>query len=286
MNNVLERLPGALTQQVLAGPETAAQAPPAGEETFAGAPQSDRISQFMPPVLPPGGPGNPGIIQQLIALLEQLLSSLGMGGSGGAPGPQPQNYFQNASGSSLGDPHLTFDGTEGDGQTLQSQFDSMTSHPDLLNSGSFAGGYRISTQSTAPDANGVTYNREASVLTNFGGTQVSLDNAGNAFVEQNGQQFALSDGQSYNLGNGETVSRAADGSVSIADQNGRGGTITTTLSENGHGVDVRVQAQDVELGGYLVQQQPPAPVTQTGPAVRVWPQTETPQNWSAAEQLL
>lgn len=212
--------------------------------------------------LPGIGGGTNTIIQQLLNIIQQLLSALGLGGLGGLGGggnswngPQgPETYFQDASGASVGDPHLSFNGTSGTGGNQSSHFDSMTGHSDLLDSDSFAGGYQISTGVTQPGANGVTYNQQATITTNFGGTQVSLDNNGNATLTQNGQMLSLADGQSYDLGNGETVARNANGSVVVTDNNGMGGTITTTLSRNGQGVDVNAQASNVDLGGDLLNQ--------------------------------
>jgi hypothetical protein len=43
-----------------------------------------------------------------------------------------------------------------------------------------------------------------------------------------------------------------------------GGSITTTLSQNGHGVDVTAQANNVDLGGDLVNQ-PQQPISQALP---------------------
>ena len=49
------------------------------------------------------------------------------------------------------------------------------------------------------------------------------------------------------------MTRNANGSVIVRDDNGLGGTITTTLSENGKGVDVNVQSSNVDLGGDLLE---------------------------------
>jgi hypothetical protein len=47
--------------------------------------------------------------------------------------------------------------------------------------------------------------------------------------------------------------RNADGSLEIRENNTEGGSIVTTLSLNGQGVDVRTHAQNVELGGDLMR---------------------------------
>lgn len=218
-------------------------------------PQSLNMAQdllTLPPSIIGGGFGGgmTSIIQQLLNMIRQLLSALGMGG-------QPQSdeqYFQSADGSSVGDPHLSFNGTNGLGGNESTHFDSMSGHTDLLDSDSFAGGYQISTSVTQPGANGVTYNQQATISTDFGNTQVSLDKNGNATIAQNGHTISLANGRSYNLGNGELVTRNANGSVCVTDDNGMGGTITTTLSANGHGVNVNAQAQNVDLGGDLLGQ--------------------------------
>ncbi len=190
------------------------------------------------------------IVSQLLDLVQQLASMLGMG-SAFANAQTPQTYFRSATASSTGDPHLGFSGTAGNGSNRQAHFDSMSAHDDLLDSDSFIGGYKISTSVTQPSANGITYNQQATVTTNFGGIEISLDQKGNAVVEENGRSQSLSSGGSIDLGNGETVTRNANGSVVVSDQNGIGGAIATTLSENGHGVDVTSQATNVDLGGDL-----------------------------------
>lgn len=267
MTNVQERVPTA----AVALPANAARNAPnqaaIGTSRGAMVRSSDMIRRIAPsylgiPVDPP--PFN-GIVQQLLNIIQQLLSALGLGGlfgGFGSYGGYGNTYFQSASGASAGDPHLSFNGTTGAGANEQSHFDSMAGHNDLLDSDSFAGGYRISTSVTQPNANGVTRNQQATITTGFDETQVSLDNAGNAAIEQNGQTIVLANGQSYNLGNGEVVTRNSDGSVVVSDDNGMGGTISTTLRDNGQGVDVSAQAANVELGGDLVSQstmQPPPP---------------------------
>src|SRR5579871_2589479 len=49
----------------------------------------------------------------------------------------PETYFNDASASSLGDPHDAFDGTLRSGQEMSGKWNSMTSHPNLLLSDSF-----------------------------------------------------------------------------------------------------------------------------------------------------
>jgi hypothetical protein len=190
-----------------------------------------------------------GIGQFLSQLLAQFFGgNNGNGlGNGIGNGLGPEQYFTNATGASVGDPHLSFDG---------STWDNMGSQPDLLNSNSFHGGYQLSTQTTPPNANGITYNQSATVSTNFGGTQVSLDNAGNATITQDGFSYQLQAGTTVDLGRGETATRNQDGSLAITCTNERGGEITTTMRENGRGVDVNTSAQNVDLGGALVRGRP------------------------------
>lgn len=226
--------------------------PPAG--------MRDAMTRFQRPeqaaqdtgLLPFGSGSN--LISSLLGIVQQLISMFGLSQQASAP----QQYFANASASSTGDPHLGFQGTNGAGSVQNAKYDSMTGHADLLHSSSFSGGFGISTKVTQPGANGITYNREATVSTGFGRTAIELDNAGNATLRENGRTQNLAAGESCDVGNGETVSRLQDGSVTIVDRNALGGSITTRLTENGAGVDVNVQAQNVDLGGDLVQAAAPA----------------------------
>jgi hypothetical protein len=209
----------------------------------------DRIRQSPFPNWPSAagaGGGVNALLSQIMNLLQQLLSAIG------GQGNTAQPFFSNAQASSTGDPHLAFNGTTGAG-TQQSHFDSMTDHPDLLDSNSFRGGFQIGTSVTQPGANGVTWNRRAAVTTNFGGTQISLDNQGRALVLRNGKSTSLAAGQSMQLGRGESVTRNGDGSLVISDENDSGGYVTTTLRDSGLGVDVSVDARGVALGGDLVR---------------------------------
>lgn len=233
-----------------------------------GAIGSDGISRLIPPSLSSDGTigGLPAampllgigagigpILQSVFGMLRQLGQMLGVGVSQYAGGNQyaggsqcagaNQTYFQSASGSSTGDPHLDFNGR---------RWDSMTDHANLLNSDSFNGGLRIATQVTAPNANGVTMNGQAGVFTDNGQTGVTLDNEGNAALVRYGQSTAISDGQTFDLGNGETVARDADGTLHVVGDNGAGGRVATILRDSGGGVDVSAQASNVDLGGDLV----------------------------------
>lgn len=203
------------------------------------------------------------ILNQIGSLISGLFQQLGsmfgspsQTGSGSPPqgstsGGRPEAYFTNASASSVGDPHLAFDGTTGAGATASDKWNSMTGHANLLSSDSFDGGYRVSTQTTAPNAKGIDYNDCATVTTDGGATAVSMQKDGAYSVTENGRSVSLTQGQSTSLGNGESVTLNSDGSLTVADANGSG-TISTTLKSTGSAVDVTNTAHDVDLGGFLV----------------------------------
>jgi hypothetical protein len=223
----------------------------------------DGITRLLPPTF--GDPFSPGesptpqygssygsaafgqlglLLQQLGSLLQQLMGSIGNAfGGGGFGNCSGDQYFQNANGGSVGDPHLSFNGNT---------WNSMQSQPDLLDSNSFSGGYQISTQATAPNAHGVTYNESASISSGYGLTSVTLDTSGAVTITQDGSNLAIAPGQTLQLGNGESVTQNQNGSLLVSDSNGFGGSITTTLSLNGNGVDVQTSASNVDLGGALV----------------------------------
>jgi hypothetical protein len=160
----------------------------------------------------------------------------------GSPNYGSEQYFGSASGGSNGDPHISFNGNT---------WNDMQSEPDLLHSDSIPGGYQLSTQTTQPNANGVTYNQSATVTTHGGRTQVSLNNTGNAAITQDGMSQDLAPGQTVQLGN-ETITCNQNGSLQVTMQNAQGGQITTTMTQNGQGVDVNVSANNVDLGGAMV----------------------------------
>ncbi len=183
-----------------------------------------------------------GAIQGLLQQLSAMLSQFASGNAAGNPGVPGEQYYANANAASLGDPHLSFNGTA---------WDNMGNQPDLLHSDSFPGGFSLATQTTAPNAQGVAWNQRATISTNYGATSVSLDNAGTATVMQNGMPIEVQTGTPLNLGNGDTVMLGTDGSVQMTANNGLGGSITTTLRKNGNGVDVTCNASNVDLGGAL-----------------------------------
>jgi hypothetical protein len=246
----------------------------------------DNISRFVPPWLNDGAATPPygeasyndsslqglfgplmGMLQQLMTVLQSMMGYGGCpspyGGNGSCGSPYPSNgscatrngehFFQNATGSSDGDPHLSFNGAK---------WNNMASQPDLLNSRSFSGGYRVSTQVTAPNGKGVTWNQSATVSLNNGATTVTMNNNGEPSITSYGQSLSIARGQTLELGDGESVKCEQDGALRVTAQNARGGQISTTLSARGHGVDVDVTAHDVDLGGTLVngsEAQPPIP---------------------------
>lgn len=233
--------------------------PQDGRATGAARPAAaDAISRYLPPWLNPGSSSDPmspfggfalygagGLFGMIANLLQQLAAML-RGNTGGGQSSD-EHFFNSATGSSTGDPHLAFN---------EKHWDDMTSHADLLHSDSFRGGFRLSTDVTTPNANGVTLNRRAAVETNFGNTSVSLDNAGNAAIDDGGRHIMLQPGTTIDLGDGETVARKQDGSLQVTDASESGGSVTTTLRSAGGGVDVNVTAQNVDLGGDLVTQDP------------------------------
>ncbi len=290
----VQPLDGSLTPNSLASPLENGEAE---GSLFQGAPTpvtSDNISRFVPPWSNEsttasgdgyGGSGSlqglfgplMGVLQQLMQMLQSLMgygcsTPYGSGncppygngscppnGSGGCPPYGNERYFQNANGSSDGDPHLSFNGAK---------WTNMASQPDLLNSNSFAGGFRISTQVTPPNSGGVTWNQSATVSLNDGATKISLNNNGDASITSYGQSLSIAKGQTVQVGDGESVTYEQNGSLQIAAQNGYGGRIDTTLTAQEKGVNVDVTAHDVDLGGALVngyEQQQPNPAPTPGP---------------------
>jgi hypothetical protein len=193
------------------------------------------------------------MISQLMSTIQSLLSQMGYGGTsnsngwGGSTQPWNEQHFTTASGGSVGDPHLSFNG---------STWNDMNAEPNLLQSDSVHGGYQLSTQTTAPNAQGVTKNQQATVTSQNGQLQVSLNNAGQATITQNGYASGIAPGQTLQFGN-ETVACNADGSLTITNAAQNGGQITTTMSANDGGVDVNVSASNVNLGGALVDHNAP-----------------------------
>lgn len=208
----------------------------AGQSAFA-----TLISQFL------------GSVSSLFAQLGSLFANPPAAtGQSQAPGGG-ETHFENATAGSVGDPHESFAGTTESGRAVGGKWDSMTSHGDLLSSSSFDGGYRIATSVTRPSSNGVTLNDSVSVATDGGQTDVSMQGDGSYDVRSYGSHIELQPGKAVRVDDRETVTKNADGSLTIDDRNGRGGSLTTTLARNGSGgVDVTSAAKEISLGGYLV----------------------------------
>ncbi|NNM98509.1 MAG: hypothetical protein HKL91_01755 [Candidatus Eremiobacteraeota bacterium] len=245
---------------------------------------NDGIARVLPPGFSEGGasfpiPGPLGgisnLLMQLIGMLGALLNGGGMPNAPGNPTAAPENFFSNAGGASTGDPHLSFSGQSATGN-LAGRWDSMSGHGDLLDSDSVPGGFSISTTATAPNAQGVTYNASASITTNGGDTVLTYGADGNATISQNGNTTALARGQNLSLP-GEAISWNADGSMQVNVDDGNGGTIATTLSQNGKGVDVRASAQNVDLGGDLVTGATQSPPQRIGGPIPVPPPILNPR---------
>lgn len=266
-------LQGSLSPNSLASPPVNAEADgtlvPGGAAPVAG----DNISRVVPPWLNDGGAppqygegyGNSGSLQgtfgSLMGVLQQLMqmlqSLMGYGcnpqyASGGCNSPYGsvgnaaygnERYFQNATGSSNGDPHLSFNGTH---------WSNMTSESNLLNSDSFPGGFQVSTQVTPPNAKGVAWNQSATVSLNNGATTISMNNNGEPSITSYGQSVSIARGQTVQLGGGESVTYEQNGSLQVTAQNGSGGQIQSTLTPGEKGINVDVTAHDVDLGGALV----------------------------------
>ncbi len=261
-------------QPAFANPEPAPFAPPSfGNGTAQPFAPSDGIA-YAPvpgPIAPPssgglyGGSSSrdtglgsfSGVMNGFMNLLSSAMSSLGnlfgLGTTPAAPAPaSPERSFTSATASSVGDPHDAFSGTTSQGTTVSNAWDDMNAHADLLDSDSFTGGYGISSTVTAPNAKGVTYNASATVATDDGNTRVTMNANGSYAVCENGANVDLTRGVTTQLDATESATLGADGTLTIVDRNASGGTIDTTLASNHDGgVDVKTQASNVDLGGYL-----------------------------------
>jgi hypothetical protein len=152
----------------------------------------------------------------------------------------------------------------------------MVSHPNLVQSNSIPGGYRVSTQVGSPNAQGITKNKSAQISLDGGRTTVGLNADGQPSIVRNGENMAIAPGQTIKLGNGTSVTCKQNGSLCVDSRNAMGGQISTTLSTKNGGVDVAVNAQNVDLGGALVRGDKispgPSPVpTPAGPPGQVQP---------------
>jgi hypothetical protein len=204
-----------------------------------------------------------GLLTQLMQMLQSMLGNSGASFAGMPGGCAPyggqggncvgggngiangnEQYFSSAQGGDEGDPHLSFNG---------GKWNSMVSHPNLLQSNSIPGGYRVSTQVGAANERGITRNQSAQVSLDGGRTTVGLNADGQASIVRNGENIPISAGQTVKLGNGTTVTCKQNGALCVDSRNAMGGQISTTLSNKNGGVDVAVNAQNVDLGGALVR---------------------------------
>ena len=227
---------------------------------------SQNQAGFAPSASGPASNAN-GLLGQIMSLVQQYIGNLtnalgagSFGGGNGQPYDQPgATTFSNATLSSTGDPHLALNGTQqnADGSTaaVNAHFDNMQGHDDLFSSNDFGDRFRVSTTTTQPNASGVTYNATATATMNGGRDSVTMGPGGSIGVTSDGSAISLTAGQTVTLAGGETVSENANGSVSIAERNARGESLSTTFSNNGAGVDVNATAAGgVALAGYLVRQ--------------------------------
>ncbi|GAC1591663.1 MAG: hypothetical protein NVS3B28_19690 [Candidatus Velthaea sp.] len=185
-------------------------------------------------------------VQALSSWLAQLLSEQRAEGN-------PAQNVRSATLSSIGDPHLAESGQLIDGngaaQSIERHFDSMSAHDNLVSSQDFDGGYRVSTTVTRPDQSGVTMNQSATVHANAGCDTVTMNNDGTIVVANGGGNVELQSGQSITLAGGEFVTRDTDGSLTVAEANASGGSISTTMRASGGGVDVRTSVRSASVGG-------------------------------------
>jgi hypothetical protein len=220
--------------------------------------------------------GLSSLLGSLISTLQQVLGGLSGNGSGsgygngngygaGTSGGNGAGYrftgplwrsdggggldqpFDNVSISSTGDPHIAETGTTYSGQSVNEHYDDMQAEPDLV-SANLAGGYRVATTVTSPNAKGVTYNQSASVTADHGRDLIAMQNDGSFTVSEDGRSIPLTRGQSVTLGGGVQVTDNANGSLNVGASDGHGGSISTNLSASGGGVNVTTTA----LGGSVV----------------------------------
>jgi hypothetical protein len=240
---------------------------------WGGGNQQTQLDPYAPSYGGPAATTTNGMLGQIVSMLQQLIGGLGFGNGGGtyasgsyAPGPsqtanapaQQGVRFQNATLSSTGDPHLAIDGTvenpDGGTTNVNDRYDDMKSQRDLLSTNDFGDHFRVSTTASTPNADGVTYNQSATATMDHGRDSVTMSPGGAVSVVDGGVATTIAAGQTLTLSGGETVTEATNGSVSIAERNAAGESLTTTFTDNGPGVDVSATAiGGVTLGGDLVR---------------------------------
>jgi hypothetical protein len=258
-NTIWRPMPPDTVQPVVTGflgaPQGAGQSAPQGTQS----PLGGLAQAFQQ-----GGFG--GVMNSIIGALNNIITGIGnQVGEQNAEGSASQ-FVKNATFSSTGDPHLAETGTvstTGNTQSVNSHFDSMTGHDNLISSQDFNGGYRVSTAVTQPNANGITLNASATVHTNNNQNNITMNNDGSVAITNNGQPVNLAPGQSTTLSAGEQVTRNTNGSLTVSEQNANGGSISTTMQTNGSGgVDVTTNVQNASVGGDIANQSAPAASSQ------------------------
>ncbi len=176
---------------------------------------------------------------------------------GRRPGVSPQQQVGDMKISSTGDPHIAENGTvvgpNGTTTQVSKKYDDMHAQGDLVDSSSIAGGYRVSTTVTQPNADGKAYNQSATVSLNNGLDSVTMHRDGTYSIIDGGNPVQLAKGKSTTLAGGETVTANADGSLLVSATNGQGGSITTQLIGTGTEVGVATHAHDIGLGGEVMR---------------------------------
>ena len=79
-----------------------------------------------------------------------------------------------------------------------------------------------------------------------------MNRDGSFSIDNAGQSVTLAKGQSTALSGGATVTANQNGSLTISASNAQGGSISTTMTSNGQGVDLSSHAHEIELGGDAV----------------------------------
>lgn len=172
------------------------------------------------------------------------------------PGLNATDPTMNVKGAAIttnGDPHIA---SNIDGK--KSWSDNMGSQSDLIDANnSFAGGYQESTQVGNAGKDGKTFNKEIDFQ--VGGAKVSATgNKGDVSVSvQNGPTASaqtLSKGESLTTSEGATITLDKSGKLEVTDNNETGGTLTTTVSSSGKGLDATSSGSNIDLGGFAAAQ--------------------------------
>ena len=200
----------------------------------------------------------PGLFAAILHAISQYFQGSSQQNSGGTiPNSDGSEFanstqFQNVNLSSTGDPHNAVSGTKANGSSVNEHWDNMQSHADLLSAPSIAGGFRLSSQVGTANGQGATMNQSVTASANHGRTVISFNSNGNATVSQDNITNTMIPNETLALGQGLSVTDQGS-SLIIHGQNASGGTLSTTLSNNGQGgVDVNAQGQNLTLGGYLI----------------------------------